>query len=157
RSTLANPGDGLAGVIRMEGAKTMATTVKSPIKIAPSKSNEPAYTGKPDVRVNQLSEVAGPRFTLGEIAEIKASPDLKAKLEAIDMGDVPVAGIPRPISPSRLSYLFQQAGLKSDEVQLYVPTSAKVALKVQKVTNEQFVEAATKAVIQQLGVQLKLT
>lgn len=165
RATLQNPGDDLAGVIRIVGAPTPAATGttgttttqgKAPIKIAKT-NNEPAYTGKPDVRVNPISEVAGPRFTLGEIATIKASPEVKAKLESIDMGDVPTAGIPRPISGARLLYLFQQAGFKPNEVQLNVPPDAKVAVQVQKVTNEQFADAARQAVNQQLGVQLVLT
>jgi len=152
KATLQNPGDGLAGVIRVGGPTSVAS-----IKTGAKPTQAPAFTGKPEVHINSFTEIPGPKFTLGDIAEIKAAPDVKAKLEAIDMGQAPVAGIPRPIVASRLLYLFLQAGFKANDIQTYVPSDAKVALKVQTVGNDQFVEAAKAAVIKSLGVQVPLS
>lgn len=151
RANLTNPGEGLAGVIRSEfgGAPSEQPTT-------PAASTKP-HTGKPEIKIRALSEVAGPTVTLGEVAEISASEEDRTKLEAIVLGDAPVAGIPRPLVQSRLLFLIQQAGFKSKDIEISIPLEAKIALKIQKVTATQFISAAKDAVAQQLGVNLPLT
>lgn len=108
------------------------------------------------VKVNTLTEVDGPRVLLGDIAEIAAGSDWKTKLEQIDFGIAPVAGVPRPIVATRIQSLLMIAGLKTKDFEIQIPTDAKVALKVQRVALAQFVESATAAVQQLVGPQVKL-
>jgi len=122
----------------------------APDSPAPSKA-------KTTIRVNALSEVAGPRVRLGEIAEIIASPEIKAKLDQIDLGAAPVAGIPRPVVISRIQAMVIVAGLKIKDVDIQLPTDARIALKVQKVEMAKFVEAAKQAVASSLGPDVLLT
>lgn len=116
---------------------------------------KPTVLIKATVSVRALSEVSGPRFTLGQIAEITASDELKAKLEQIDLGTAPIAGIPRPIVQSRIQSLLMVAGLKAKEFDIRIATDAKVALKVQKIELAQFVDEAKKAVAPLVGPQVE--
>ncbi len=108
------------------------------------------------VNIRSLSEVTGPRFTLGDVAEISASEDLKARLEQIDMGMAPVAGIPRPIVASRVQGLLLTSGLKAKDFEIRVSQDAKVALKVQKIELELFVQAAKQAAEPLVGPQVTM-
>lgn len=112
---------------------------------------------KVTVSVRSLSEVAGPKFTLGEIADVTADAALKAKIEQLDMGLAPVAGIPRPIVASRIQSMLMVAGLKTSQFEIRLPADAHVALKVQKVGTEKFVQAALQAVQRQLGAEIPMT
>lgn len=148
KPTLADPGDGLTGVIRLGqgGPAGLASNTKAA-----------AYTGKPEIRVNPLSEVPGPKVSLGEVAEIVASPEIKAKLEQLDLGIAPVAGIPRPLVPSRIMALVQMAGFKMKDINIVCPPDAKIALQVQKIQSDTFIETAKQAVLQQLGTKVELS
>lgn len=112
---------------------------------APETVAKPTAGIKASLNIRALTEIAGPRYTLGDIAEINASADLKAKLEQIDMGTAPVAGIPRPIVASRIQSVLFVAGLKAKEFEIRLAPDAKVALKTQKIELAQFVETAKQA------------
>lgn len=114
-------------------------------------------TTKVTVRVKALSEVAGPRIRLEEVADIEATPELKAKLGQIDMGTAPMAGIPRPVVSARILSLLMGTGLKTKEIDLHVPTDARIALKVQKVEQAKFVDAAKQAVTPLVGPQVQIS
>lgn len=123
---------------------------------APDAPAKPATTVKATLTVRSFSEVAGQRFTLGEIADITAAAELRAKLEQIDMGTSPVAGIPRPIVLSRIQSLLLVSGLKMKEFEIRLSPDAKVALKVQKIDLAQFVETAKEALAPIVGPQIDL-
>lgn len=116
-----------------------------------------AKTTKVTVRVKALAEVSGPRIRLDEVADIQASADLKAKLSSIDLGAAPMAGIPRPVVSARILSLLMVAGLKAKEIDLQVPTDARIALKVQKVELAKFVETAKQAVLPLVGPQVQVS
>jgi hypothetical protein len=124
---------------------------------APDTPATTSTKGRTTIRVNALSEVSGPRVRLGEISEISASADIKAKLEQIDLGTAPVAGIPRPVVLARIQSMVIVAGLKIKDVDIQLPMDARIALKVQKVDVAKFVEAAKQAVASSVGPNVLLT
>jgi hypothetical protein len=128
-------------------------TASAQVKVYPPDAPK---AGKASVAVRSLSEVSGPKVLLKDVAEITAVGETKAKLEQIDLGAAPVAGIPRPIVFSRVQAGLLAAGFRANDVAISVPPDAKVALKVQKITNQQFIDVAKKAVASQLGMDIPL-
>lgn len=135
----------------------LASTASAQVKVyAPESAAKPATSVKASLTVKAFSEVDGPRYTLGDIADITAAGELKSRLEEIDLGTAPVAGIPRPIVLSRLQSVLMVAGLKTKEFTIRITPDAKVALKVQRIDIAQFVETAKQAVASLIGPQTEL-
>lgn len=107
----------------------------------PERTSEPS--AKIEIRVRAMSEVGGPRYTLGEIAEIIGGAE---SLGSIDMGPAPVAGVPRPLMAARIQAALLVAGLKAKDFTIELPVGAKVALKTQSIPHSSFVSAAEVAV-----------
>lgn len=135
----------------------IASLASAQVKVYPPSSPTQQAPGiKATVLVKALSEVDGPRYTLGDIAEIVAAEELKAKLEQIDMGAAPVAGIPRPVVAARIQSFLMVAGLKAKEFDVRIAPDAKVALKVQTIELDRFLEVAKEAVAAVVGPQVTL-
>ena len=139
RPSLANPGEGVAGVIRMSGSPSAPVRTEKPVA-----TNEKVVTQSGTaITVRPLSEVDDRQFTLGEIADIKA-PNADA-LAAVIVGESPAIGVERGIDKIRIQGRLRMAGINPTAFEIQVPANAKVIRKAQKVTNAQFTAKATEA------------
>lgn len=111
---------------------------------------EKAGDGRPTINVRILSEVSGSQFTLGEIAEIKADPQTAARLAAVVAGDTPALGVDRLLEHARLASRLRMAGFEPLQLNLNLPSGAKVQRQCQRATHDQLVEAAI------IGAEAKL-
>lgn len=123
RAKLANPGEGLAGVIRTAG-QPVVMTAAPPTGIV--------------IHVHGLTEVESAEVKLGDIADISGSPVLANEIFAT----APPIGIDLPVSQFRLKAICKKLGI---EAELQIPAGAVIRRKCQEVPDAQFVAAAQKA------------
>lgn len=139
KPTLANPGEGTTGVIRMT-APTKSTGSTGPWKTTATPGPPPKFdAARVDVRA--VSEVSGRQFTLGEIAEVHGN----EALAAVVMGESPALGVERGIDKTRIVSRLKMAGVDTSKVDLRVPPNAKVVRKGQKIDHERFLQTAIEA------------
>ncbi len=152
KPSLVNPGDELAGVVRVEQefvakttkpqkhshatAETNDTTVAtSTQKIASnasrqapkptaSESNKPVH-----IRLNQRTEVSTENFTLGDIATLSGDEVMCAELEKVDLGKTPPIGVRKVFSEHILKSTLLAAGIEADRFSLDVPAAATLVRK----------------------------
>jgi hypothetical protein len=170
RPSLGNPGDGTNGVIRVDspasGVKTQPQAVKQVPTTATStatkspqvhaNTNRKYADGEAEIQIHQTSTVAGESFTLAEIADIGANPELAAKLGPIDMGRSPAVGVQRGIDRNFIMSKIRNTGLKPEGLSISCPSSAQILRACQKVDKAQLLEAATAAVKEQLGIDMPM-
>lgn len=102
--------------------------------------------GAVQIVLNDLTEVSGETFTLGEIATVTAKAEVAEKLTAIELGQTPPIGIERIVERSRILARLKQAGLTTmDKVAVIGSVRAKVVRRAQRVLHEDFVAAAIQA------------
>lgn len=123
RAKLVNPGDGLAGVVRIAGAPTILAAAP-PTGIV--------------IHVHGLTEVESADVKLGDIADISGSPALANEVFA----PTPPIGIDLPVSQFRLKAICKKLGI---EAELQIPAGAVIRRKCQEIPDAQFVVAAQKA------------
>lgn len=148
RPKLSNPGEGLAGVIRMAG-------------YAPIPQTEPAKTIKPVNKITRSgnavivvsgeSEASGERFLLGEIAQISASPELTETLKAIEIGDTPAIGVSRGLDVRQIAARLKAEGFEVDDLSIEIAPGSKVHRKAQIIPAADFERVAVEAARQALG------
>ncbi len=170
RPELGNPGEGTNGVLRTpqaqfgrnlssqkasrgtdtteaQGAAAQQASTK-PNPTAPSHDSTPTKAangpGPVVIKVPDRSEVESDSYCLGQIATVEAEPSVRAKLEALDLGDTPPIGIDRILDRSRILARLQTLGLKPNEVSLVCAPRIRVTRKGQTVVNQRFVDAAIK-------------
>jgi len=124
------------------------------VKAYPPEKGRPGNTGKIAIQVKALAVIDGPRVLLGEIANIDST---SKELATIDLGAAPVAGIPRPVTVSRIQSALIMAGFKVKDFEIDVPAGAKVAVKTQPVPHKQFVDTAIAAIRGIVGEQVGLS
>lgn len=177
RPSLGNPGDGTNGVIRVDGAakpirQAVTQTQPQPIKQVPAAATTTTTTtkgpqvhanttrkyadGEAEIQIHQTSTVAGESFTLAEIADIGASPELAAKLGPIDMGRSPAVGVQRGIDRNFIMSKIRNTGMKPEGLSISCPSNAQILRACQKVDKAQLLEAATVAVKEQLGIDMPM-
>lgn len=165
RPTLGNPGDDLNGVIRSgsgsEPVKTDAIPSK-PIQTTKSRATVPLNTplrlpeGKEaEIVINAESTVDGANYTLGDIAQIRGTADVKSTLDRIVMGRTPVLGVDPVIDIGRITSGLRGAQLRPENFVIIVPPGAIVSRKSQTVTKAQLVEAAVAAAAEKFGPSTK--
>jgi hypothetical protein len=142
RPKLANPGEGLAGVIRAKGSATA---------LAPA-------TAQPDgrklrVQIAGSVEVESERISLGSIADIAGPALHKASASQIDLGITPPSNVALRITRDRIVAKLALAGIQGDMLDAAIPAIVEVRRKAQRVEHSRFVEAAVQAVQAKLGVQ----
>lgn len=135
RPTLANPGEGKAGVVRMAGIGTTVPPKQTPAKSTPSGTNR--------IAVRATSEVAGRQFTLGEIADVQG-PDAET-LAQIVVGESPALGVERGIDKVRIQSRLKMAGVNPTGIEIAVPANAKITRRGGRVGHEQFLAKAIEA------------
>ena len=130
KATLMNPGEGLAGVIRVSAPVVKATAPK-PLSPKPNTVKPIAATtmkaGRIVITVRAESQLEGERILLGGIARIEAPASLCDRLAAIDIGALPPIGATRTIGASYVRALLRGAGLKADAFDLIIPVGATAA------------------------------
>jgi hypothetical protein len=149
KPSLANPGEGLTGVIRMGGKAASGPAPKTTSSVAPQE-------GKASVTVRMRSEIETDQFTLGDIAEIDGDPALVSRLAGVPMGASPMLGTDRGLAAPHLVGRIRMVGVNTNQISLNVPAGAVVARKAQTIETEQMMEAAREAVRTKLGVDLDL-
>lgn len=165
RPQLANPGEGIAGVIRTEGKAEMPksppveesrdeTPVASPKTVAggvapPTEAFLKA--GGVQIVIDDMTEVEGDTIRLGEIATIYANSELAPKLAAIEISQTPPFGVNRIIDRSLLTARIRAAGLDPAKYVIVGSAQAKVTRPGQTVAHDDFVKAAIDASITKFG------
>lgn len=156
RPQLLNPGEGFAGVIRVEGGNDAL-----PAKSTPGTTTQPTVptSGTSGAILIQLPEsamVAADRIKLGDIATISAKDADAEKLKDIDLGSTPPTGVPTRISRDTVAYQIRRVGYATAAFKLDMPSVITVTREGQKITQAQFLQAAIKAVQEKLGVAIPL-
>lgn len=165
RPKLGSPGDDTCGVIRMlasaapakpdTGIASNPAPTKSAASPAIVKGSIERASQKQDsvvITVHPQSSIEGKSFTLGEIAEIHAPPEVLETLKGVVVGDSPPLGTERGIDQVRVLARLRMAGLKPEGWAITVPSNARVLHDGQHISNLDFVHAAQNAVREQLGV-----
>jgi hypothetical protein len=148
RPKLSNPGEGLAGVIRMGGETPVPQT--EPAKtIKPV--NKVTRSGKATIVVSGDSEASGERFLLGEIAQISAAPELTESLKSIEIGDTPSIGVSRGLDVRQIAARLKAEGFDVDELSIEIEPGSKVHRKAQLIPAADFERVAVEAARQALG------
>ena len=121
---------------------------------------QPRNTAKPQnhnaatrIVLPAAATVEGPRFTLGEIAEVQGQGAEQAK--ALDLGTAPVHGVPMLYSRERILARLTALGLEKAE--LSMAATIEIRRKGQIVTPDQLLEKARAAVESKLGLKGELT
>jgi hypothetical protein len=149
KPSLANPGEGLAGVIRMGGKSTGTTLKTTTSSVAPQE-------GKATITVRMRSEIETDQFTLGDIAEIDGDPALVARIASVPMGPSPMLGTDRGLAAPHLVGRIRMVGINTTGLALNVPAGAVVARKAQTIETDLILESAREAVRAKLGIDLPL-
>lgn len=171
RPRLGNPGDDTNGVIRVDGAAKAQTesktnsappktsTTKPPTYSAPvvKTGSKPSKPGAVEITISAQSAVSGESFKLGEIADIKADPNVAAELSEVDMGRSPILGVERGLDTAFVMMKLRMAKFKADTFSVLVPPGARVTRKGQTITFADFVDTAKNAAKTTLGIDLPLT
>lgn len=149
KPSLANPGEGAVGVIRM--GKTAAGSA-----VPSTTASVAAQEGKATVMVRMRTELEKDQFTLGDVAEIDGDPALVSRLAAIGMGASPMLGTDRGLVAPHIAGRIRMVGINTNQISLNVPFGSVVARRAQTIDPERFLTAARDAVKAKLGIELEL-
>lgn len=131
RPEVADPGVGLAGVVR--------TAAKSTVTVAP------ASVAGIDIQMRDSVEVDGKTFTLGEIASVVADAGSKAKLEALEVSTTPALGVPYRMTSEMVRQRLMRYGKDAEKYKFSGASQVTVTRRGQIVTVAQFNDAALAA------------
>ncbi len=166
-ATLADPGDGLAGVIRPWNPGSTNAPVRiptEPVKPEPPQVRtesvvQPQRTvsnHKPDsafiagggieIVFPDTSEVIGESMTLADVADIYAAPDIQAKVQQIPLGNSPVFGVPRTLDRTNIVAKLRGAGFDVAKVRISGPVKIRIKRVGQTITQEMFAQCATESI-----------
>lgn len=149
---LVNPGEGSAGVIRLE-----RTAAKAPVKPKTSGTAGNGFlspTAEVTVRLDSLVE--GESISLESVADISGDPTLVKTLKGIDLGRAPYFGAARTITTATIRAHIAAAQIDVRTVQITVPGGAKVARKSQTVTIEAINQTVSDAFKKKFGIDVDL-
>lgn len=152
RPRLASPGEGAAGVIRTvsggaEAPSPQAAPEKPRLKAAePAQpSPKPAATphkGAPVIVFNAENEVAADIYRIGDVASVKADPATQKRISELVLGTTPTVGVTHKISRSWVAAVLRRINLTKDDVLIEMPDTVTVRRPSQRITPEDFVQAA---------------
>lgn len=152
KPNLVNPGEGSAGVIRLE-----RTAAKAPVKPKTNGTAGNAFlspTAEVTVRPDTLVE--GESISLESVAEISGDPTLVKTLKGIDLGRAPYFGAARTITTATIRAHIAAAQIDVRTVQITVPGGARVARKSQTVTIESINQTVSDAFKKKFGIDVDL-
>jgi hypothetical protein len=176
RPTLTNPGEDVAGVIRVDGAPAGAgvNANEAASKVAVSgllvKHTEPstsssgttrhiattsATTGaQVEILVRQHSDVMGAAFTVGDIATVTGPDDAVEAFKKIKIGETAIAGVNRVIDQRYVALKLRGAGHTEGSYVLVVPEGADVSRKVKTIPAQDIIDLAIKAAQEKIGAKI---
>lgn len=169
RSTVSNPGEGLAGVIRpiVKPSESFQTSRTNPQK-APTQSktttssaqsfasNAKSELVKSEVKVNATTLIEAEYFTLGDIAAVTGDVQLVEKLNKVEIGRSPIIGTKKVLSTMLVRALIASNGIDIRAVELSVPSGASVERKGQKVQADDISAAVSEAFRRKFGIDTRL-
>lgn len=146
RPTLGNPGEDLAGVIRMGAASTEAPKLPSTSGGLPQlvKPEEAPLKGA-KITLKEKADIPGRMILLGDIASIEGAPELIEKLKKIELGAAPAPGAKRSIDRLTVALKLRSSGYKSENLVFLGDKPVQLTGKGNTVTFEQFLEVAQSA------------
>jgi hypothetical protein len=153
KPALTNPGEGLAGVIRVVGN---ATPVAVSVPQTPQVEAHKFAGAKAEVRVSLKSEVDEEYIRLGSIAEIEAPPQVAQKLKNVELGRAPIYGSSRGLTVTQVRATLLSVGVDLRSIDLVVPAGATVERKCQRVSAETITLQVQEAVKKKLGFETNL-
>ncbi len=179
RPTLGSAGEGTNGVIRLDKPVSVDASNKSdktyktypegltahgpqPTTLGPRpkaltpRAATPATSEAAEITLHPDSTVASETFTLGEVADINANPELKARLSAVNLGHAPAIGVTRGLDTAFVMAKIRTAGFKPDHLTITSPEGAHLERASQTITSAQLLEIAKTAVKDQLGFDVPL-
>ena len=174
-SELAEPGQGLAGVIRpWDGTKAPGTPAveqsfvkvhldddelnkKTEEIIEVKKVRKTEYQpdqawlsqGGIEVAFPETCFVIGDSMTLSDLADIFAPDALKTKAEAVDFGNTPVFGVPRQVDRNWILSKLKMAGFNTALVRVIGPVRIKIERSGQRITQKMFEDVAVTGIADQ--------
>lgn len=177
KPSLVNPGDELAGVVRVEqdfvakttkpqkhsqatGETSETATATSSQKIV-SQPNRQAptptvsETAKPvHIRLKQRTEVSTENFTLGDIATLSGDEVMCEEMAKIDLGKTPPIGVRKIFNEPILKATLLAAGVEADRFSLDVPTAASLVRKSAVLKGEDVNQKAIEAAKSKSGLDM---
>lgn len=177
KPSLVNPGDELAGVVRVEQEFVASTTKpqkhpyatnESVEKVSASSSQKivsnasrqapkpiAAETSKPvHIRLKQRTEVSTETFTLGDIATLSGDEVMCEELAKVDLGKTPPIGIRKIFNEATLKATLLAAGIEADRFSLDVPTSAALVRKSAVLKGEDVNQKAIESAKSKSGLEM---
>lgn len=152
KPTLADPGEGLAGVIRADrGVAKVQTKPK-----AAGTAKHGFFTPSAEVTVRPDSMVESETISLEAVADISGDPSLVKTLKGIDLGRAPYFGSARSITTATIRASIASAQVDIRTVQISVPSGAKVARKSQSVTIETINQTVSDTFKRKFGIDVDL-
>lgn len=175
-SELAEPGQGLAGVVRPwsstgeqeaepKGEQSfvkvhldddeMNSKAESIIEVKKVRKTEyqadQAWLdqGGIELAFPETCEVMGSSMALGDLADIFASESVRAQLEQIDFGSAPVFGVPRQVDRNFVLSKLKLAGFNTALVRVIGPIRIKIARTGQTITQKMFEDTAVAGIADQ--------
>ncbi len=136
---------------KVELRRTQMGTPK-PVETQPAPS--PSRTvGNLTIAILAAVEVEGPKFSLGDIAKISGPAEDVARLNALDLGNAPVHGVPMLYTRERILAKATLLGFDRKALSLEMPPMVEITRKGQTVTVDKLVEVARRAVEEKLGMK----
>ena len=158
KTTVASPGEGLAGVIRpivkpQNNDSNPLNLQSKPYGFPPNGYNASnKNVAKSEVKVKFTSEVNTEVLTLGDVADISGDSQLVEKLKNIDLGKSPILGTKKNLSTLLVKALISSQGVDMRQISLTVPTGAVVERKAQRISPEEIATAVQEAFKKKLNV-----
>lgn len=167
RPSLGQPGDGLLGVLRLNGGSVPLADKPTP-KAPSTATNKPTTNAEPRDMLSDVVvpsppeggcgigfapsvEVEGQKIRLGDICKINGSPNLKSALAAIVLGEVPAIGVEVRFDLTRIRVKLRAAAIDLEKVKINIPDVVRVYRRAQRATDADFLQAATEALTQRFG------
>jgi len=141
KAKIGNPGDGLFGVIRSANDAPASVLAAAP----------PA--GGALMVIRKVSEVDGDSVTLGDLGTIQANDQDKQILSNLVFCSTPPVGIDMAVTALRVEAIAKRAGMS---VQVQIEPKSIVRRKFQAIKDEDFTDAAIKAVQTKLGADIPM-
>lgn len=143
KPSLANPGEGIAGVVRTGPAAPSA----EPFRTKQAKSVT--------ITVAPMTEIETVKISLGQVAKIEGDPAARARLEGVFLGEAPAVGLKRLLTKQSLVTRLLAAKERTEGLVILVPEGAFVARKGQTVSSEDISAAALAYIRSQTGADFQ--
>lgn len=163
-SKLAEPGEGLAGVIRpwssqkseesyvrvhlepeQEPVKTQTETITQIKKVAKTDHIADAdfiKSGGIEIAFPDMSATSGTDIKLGSVADIFASEAQVKVLAEISLGNSPTFGVPRVLDRNMIASKLKAAGFDTAKIRISGPVRIQIKRIGQTITQQMFIDSA---------------